>query len=223
MSNPYELEIPDYTSIEYTEAWAMFTADGKSNAEAALILANIWYFNNAHAHQLWDRQQEDREEARQAKNACLAELKEQEEAVRDKEEELARREERKKYKNKYTPILNTPLSDAPIFTPCHYADAKIHSGDYCPLFYYTNKGHGNNLSFPDLDDGTLALIHSESGDVILQVTAEAKAKHCTPDEDLSWEEFSESDVRMLHDIEHHSWEKTRIDMVRSFWIEIESH
>ncbi|KIK73854.1 hypothetical protein PAXRUDRAFT_177299 [Paxillus rubicundulus Ve08.2h10] len=201
----------------------MFPADGKSNTKAALILANVWRFNNAHAHQLWDRQQEDQEEARQAENACLAKLKEQEKAARDEEEELARCKEHKKYKNKYAPILNTPLSDAPIFTPCRYADAKICSGDYCPLLYYTNKGHGNNLSFPDLDNGTLCLICSESGDVVLQATAEAKAKHCTPNEDLSWEEFSESNVRIIRNMERHSWENTRIDMVHSFWIEIESH
>ncbi|KIK79316.1 hypothetical protein PAXRUDRAFT_161583 [Paxillus rubicundulus Ve08.2h10] len=185
MANPYELEIPNYTSIEYTEARAMFMADGKSNTKVALILANVWRFNNAHACQLWDRQQEDWEEARQAENAHLALLKEQEKAARDEEEELARRKECKKYKNKYAPILNTPLSDAPILTPCRYADTKIRSGDYCPLFYYTNKGHRNNLSFHDLDNGTLALIHSESGDVVLQATAEAKAKHCMPDKDLS--------------------------------------
>ncbi|KIK75416.1 hypothetical protein PAXRUDRAFT_19019 [Paxillus rubicundulus Ve08.2h10] len=75
MANPYELEIPNYTSIESTEAQAMFTADRKSNTKAALILANVWHFNNAHICQLWDRQQEDLEEARLAEGVCLAELK----------------------------------------------------------------------------------------------------------------------------------------------------
>ncbi|KIK77792.1 hypothetical protein PAXRUDRAFT_165735 [Paxillus rubicundulus Ve08.2h10] len=223
MANPHEQEVPDYTSIKYTEACAMFMADGKSDAEATLILTNVWHFNNTHACQLWNRQQEALEEARLTESAHLAELKEQEKATKEEEEELARRKEGKKYKNKYVPIPKTPLSDTLTFTPCHYADAKTHSGDYCPLFYYTNKGHGNNLSLPDLDDGTLALIWSESRDVVLQAAAEAKAKHCTPDKDLSWEEFSEANIRMLRDMERHSWEKARIDMVRSFWIEIESY
>ncbi|KIK91510.1 hypothetical protein PAXRUDRAFT_13759 [Paxillus rubicundulus Ve08.2h10] len=223
MANPHELEIPDYTMNEYAEARAMFTADGKSNAETALILANVWRFNNAHDCQLWDRQQETLEEVRLLEHARAVELEEQERAVREEEEELAKCEEHKKYKNKCAPIPDTPLSDAPIFTPCCYADAKIRSGDYCPLKYYTNKGHGNNLSFPDLDDGTLTLIHSESGEVVLQGAAEAKVKHCTLDEDLSWEEFSEANIRMLCDMERHSWDKTRIDMVCTFWIEIESH
>ncbi|KIK92063.1 hypothetical protein PAXRUDRAFT_104336, partial [Paxillus rubicundulus Ve08.2h10] len=43
------------------------------------------------------------------------------------------------------------------------------------------------------------------------------------DEDLSWEEFSKANIRMLQDMERHSWEKARIDMVQSFWIEIKSH
>ncbi|KIK82247.1 hypothetical protein PAXRUDRAFT_52465, partial [Paxillus rubicundulus Ve08.2h10] len=99
MANPHEQEVPDYTSIEYTEARAMFTADGKSDAEATVILTNVWRFNNAHACQLWDRQQEALEETRLTESARLAELKEQEKATREEEEELARREERKKYKN----------------------------------------------------------------------------------------------------------------------------
>ncbi|KIK92062.1 hypothetical protein PAXRUDRAFT_148135 [Paxillus rubicundulus Ve08.2h10] len=154
MANPHEQEVPDYTSIEYTDAHAMFTADGKSDAEATLILTNVWLFNNAHTCQLWDRQQEALEEARLTESTCLTELKEQEKATREEEEELARHEEHKKYKNKYVPILKTPLSDAPIFTLCCYANAKTCSGDYCPLFYYTNKGHGNNFSLPDLDNGS---------------------------------------------------------------------
>ncbi|KIK74504.1 hypothetical protein PAXRUDRAFT_19806 [Paxillus rubicundulus Ve08.2h10] len=122
MANPHEQEVPDYTSIEYTEARAMFTADRKSDTEATLILTNVWRFNNAHACQLWDRQQEALEEARWTEGARLASLKEQEKATKEEEEELSRHKECKKYKNKYVPILKTPLSDAPIFTPCCYAN-----------------------------------------------------------------------------------------------------
>ncbi|KIK90877.1 hypothetical protein PAXRUDRAFT_150919, partial [Paxillus rubicundulus Ve08.2h10] len=42
-------------------------------------------------------------------------------------------------------------------------------------------------------------------------------------EDLSWEELSEANIRMLRDMECHSWAKIRIDMIQNFWIEIESH
>ncbi|KAF9234876.1 hypothetical protein BU15DRAFT_14618, partial [Melanogaster broomeanus] len=138
--NPHEMTALDYTAAEYTEARAMFTADGKSGHEAATILANVWRFNNTHARQLWDRQQEAAEQARLLERTRLAKLEEQERIAREEEEELARREERKKYKNKYTPIPNTPLPDTPIFTPCRYADTKVRQGDYCPLFYYTNRG-----------------------------------------------------------------------------------
>ncbi|KAF9230233.1 hypothetical protein BU15DRAFT_69372, partial [Melanogaster broomeanus] len=169
--NPHEMVVPDYTTVEYTEARAMFTAEGKSDHEAATILANVWRFNNTHARQLWDRQQEEAEQDWLAERTRRSELAEQERITREEEEELAKREERKKYKNKYTPIPNIPLSDAPIFTPCRYADAKIRQGEYCPLFYYTNRGHGNNQNFPALDDGTLALIRSDSGDVLLQISS----------------------------------------------------
>ncbi|KAF9236638.1 hypothetical protein BU15DRAFT_63807 [Melanogaster broomeanus] len=196
MANPHVTVVPDYTTVEYTEARAIFTAEGKSDHEAAAILTNVWRFNNTRACQLWDRQQEEAEQARLAERARLTEIKEQERVAREEEEELTKREERKKYKNKYIPIPNTPLSDAPIFTPCRYADAKTRQGDYCPLFYYTNRGHG---------------------------LAEVKAKNCTLDEDLTWEEFSEAKLRMLGDMKRHSWDKDRIDMVRAFWIEIESH
>ncbi|KAF9226034.1 hypothetical protein BS17DRAFT_698783 [Gyrodon lividus] len=145
MSNSHGLTIPDYTAIEYTEAHAMFTADGRSDAGAALILVNIWCFNNTLTCQLWDRQQEALEEARQAELTRTAKLQEQERIIREEEEELARWEECKKYKNKYAPIQNTPLSDSQILTLCCYVDAKSCLGEYCPLFYYTNKGHRNNL------------------------------------------------------------------------------
>ncbi|KAF9230648.1 hypothetical protein BU15DRAFT_69013 [Melanogaster broomeanus] len=160
------------------------------------------------ARKLWDRQQEAAEQARLLERTRLAELEEQERIAREEEEELARRKERKKYKNKYTPIPNTPLPDTPIFTPCRYADTKVRQGDYCPLFYYTNRGHGSNLTTPALDDETLAFICSESGDVVLQSVAEAKAKNCTLDEDLTWEEFSEANIRMLGDMKRSAGTRT---------------
>ncbi|KIJ67282.1 hypothetical protein HYDPIDRAFT_165948 [Hydnomerulius pinastri MD-312] len=197
MANPYELEVPDHASNNFADAQAMFTALGKTEQEAAQMLADLWQLNNTKARI---------------------------ETTQKEEEELARQEEHKKYKNKYTPIPRVPLSSNPIFTACCYAEAKMKQGRYCPLFFYTNKGHRVSLTLPAIDDGTLSIIRSDSGEMVFQSTAEAKAKECAIlDEDLSWEEFSEANIRMLNDMAHHSWDPERTLMVQTFWLDIEGH
>ncbi|KAF9237272.1 hypothetical protein BU15DRAFT_48948, partial [Melanogaster broomeanus] len=52
--------------------------------------------------------------------------------------ELAKQEERKKYKNKYIPIPNVTVSMDPIIIPSTYALNKLRKGEYCELYYFTN-------------------------------------------------------------------------------------
>ncbi|KAF9239287.1 hypothetical protein BU15DRAFT_74709 [Melanogaster broomeanus] len=196
MANPHEMVVPDYTTVEYTEARAMFTAEGKSDHEAATILANVWRFNNTHARQLWDRQQEEAEQDWLAERTRRSELAEQERITREEEEELAKREERKKYKTSTlqspTSLYQTPQSSRPAATQTPRSDKE------------------NTALFFTIPTEAMEIIR------IFQ-PAEAKAKNCTIDEDLTWEEFSEANIRMLGDMKHHNWDEDRIDMLSAFY------
>ncbi|KAF8547080.1 hypothetical protein OG21DRAFT_1396951, partial [Imleria badia] len=43
------------------------------------------------------------------------------------------------------------------------------------------------------------------------------------DEHLSWEEFSQANYRMLNAMKQQEWPIDRIDMVRDFWVTLETH
>ena len=224
MYNPHDEVCPDYLQQEFAEARLVFTVEGKSEEEAAIFLETIWQFNNARDIVKLDNQREAEAEA-----SCLArENKTLEEErlriLREQEIETAKREERKKYKNKFVPIPNRPLSVTALLLPPQHALSKLRKGDYVPLHYFTNRGiREAEEDTASTEDDILTLVQSETGP-IFQSTAAVKAKECkVKDEHLTWEEFSQANYRMLNAMRQQDWPEERTTMVRDFWLALESH
>ena len=214
MANPHLEECPDYGQPEFDEAQLFFTVDGKTDEEAAILLQNMWHFNNNKAIAEWDRQR-IREE--------FEVEEERRRVLREAEEEQAKQEERKKYKNKFAPIPDRPLPAAPFLLPSQYMLNKLRKGEYVPLYAFTNKGMREAEEDTSDDEDLLTLVQTDKGPTF-QTAAAAKAKkHKIKDERLSWEEFSQANFRMLNCMKLEDWLQERVAMVRDFWVALETH
>ena len=223
MANPHLEECPDYRQPEFEEARLLFTVDGKTDAEAALLLQNIWNFNNGKAIAEWDRRLAAEVEERQRLQEELEVEEEGQRVLREAEEEQVKQEERKKYKNKFAPIPDRPLPAAPFLLPSQYTLNKLRKGEYVPLYAFTNKGIREAEEDASDDEDLLTLVQTDKGPTF-QTAATAKAKkHKVKDERLSWEEFSQANFRMLNCMKLEDWPPERITMVRDFWVAFEAH
>ncbi|KAG2039345.1 hypothetical protein BDR03DRAFT_860122, partial [Suillus americanus] len=82
------------------------------------------------------------------------------------EEEVTHKEDRKKNKHKFTPILDIGIPDELAIMPCSYALRKLDKGEYVKIWYFTNDGldEANHKKMVDNDamimsmlaDGSLA-------------------------------------------------------------------
>ena len=224
MSNPNDEVCPDYLQPEFAEARLIFTVEGKSEEEAAIFLETIWQFNNARDIVRWDNQCEAEAEAERLAKVNETREEERQRILHEQEADTARQEERKKYKNKFVPIPNKPLSAIVLLLPPQHALNKLHKGEYIPLHYFTNKGiREAEEDTAATEDNILTLVQSETGP-IFQSAATVKAKECkVKDEHLTWEEFSQANYRMLNAMRQQDWLEERVIMVRDFWLALESH
>ncbi|KAN0078389.1 hypothetical protein V8E55_010446 [Tylopilus felleus] len=222
--NPHLEAQPDYALPEFVDAILIFTVEGKSDLEAAALLTEVWRFSHERACALWDQEQADQARILREEHERLDREEEQACAAREQEQELSRQEERKKHKNKFLPIPNNPLPSHALFIPPQHALNKLRKGEYVSLYYFTNKGiREAEEEAPNLDDDVLTLVRSEKGPVF-QSTAAVKSKDCkVHDEDLSWEEFSEANYRMLKAMRQQDWPNECTNMMCDFWLALEGH
>ncbi|KAJ8589221.1 hypothetical protein M405DRAFT_707674, partial [Rhizopogon salebrosus TDB-379] len=188
--------IPDFTSEEHQEARERLVEHGISDEQAAQSLASLWTIANNAAKRRWaDGLELAEANRRQAEEEDV--LRRQ--ALKD-EEEAARLEERKKNKNKYAPVRRVEVPSDPVILPSQYAIRKLKAGEYCDLYYFTNKGLEDNLKSSTISEPeALVMIPSAHG-IHTWVPAGAikdpKAV-TTKDENLLWEDFNEAAPRMI--------------------------
>ncbi|KAG2153842.1 hypothetical protein DEU56DRAFT_951233 [Suillus clintonianus] len=168
-------------------------------AQAAELLATLWTINNTAARECWADQLE--EAARDA------------EELRPEEQEAARKEEQKKNKSKFVPVGNAKVPSVPVVIPSHYAVCKLKAGEYCELYYFTNKG---------LKEAKKNLLSTEAPRLTLMTNAEGQQTWVnadetrdpkavfTKDENLSWEHFNEAAPRMITAMKQHEWPEDRV-------------
>ncbi|KIJ12428.1 hypothetical protein PAXINDRAFT_14752 [Paxillus involutus ATCC 200175] len=223
MTNPHEEECPNYMLPEFEEARLLFTVEGKTDEEAAALLSNLWDFNNNKAKLVWVREHAAEIEARQEEHERTEQEAGRQRLLREQEEEQAKQEERKKYKNKFAPIPNRPLPTTSLLLPSQHALNKLCKGEYVPLYFFTNKGIREAEDDGSGDEDLLTLVQTDRGPTF-QTAASAKAKkHKVRDEQLSWEEFSQANYRMIAAMKQQEWPDERINMVRDFWVAFETH
>lgn len=108
---------PDYALEDFANTRAQLVNDNTTEEQAIQILKNIWQTNNALDKRLWQQQVEDDREERDHLQRMEDDEQERLNQECAREEEDARKEERKKNKHKYVPLLNSGIPNDPSITP----------------------------------------------------------------------------------------------------------
>ncbi|KIK81272.1 hypothetical protein PAXRUDRAFT_15324 [Paxillus rubicundulus Ve08.2h10] len=225
--NPHLEIIPDFATNKHTPAHQRLADCGIAENLIIPTLEDIWRDNNAEQQELWDKRLRQKEqEALDAERFAAEEANLHHQAQKDKAA-LANQEEqkKKKNKNKYAPIPNVPIPTKPIFIPSLYAMSKMRKGEYCELYYFTNRrlAEAEN-TLPSLDDEALTLSQAENGTHSFISLSSVKAgASLVKDEDLTWEEFGQVNYRMLNAMCEYNWPEERIKMYIDLWLAIETH
>ncbi|KAG1851943.1 hypothetical protein F4604DRAFT_1592226 [Suillus subluteus] len=194
---------PDYTLEEHQAARQHLVDEGLTDDQAAWSLAALWTLTNNGDKECWNL----RQECLQQIKAREAEEAEELQRLHEEEEEAAHRDDRKKNKMKYAPLLK--------------------AGDYCELHYFTNRGLEDAKSASLIvEPDTMVMLPSADG-LHLWIPAVAvkdpKAAPVVKDECLSWEEFNEAAPCMLASMRLHDWLEERINMHVKFWYTLQGH
>ncbi|KAG1833606.1 hypothetical protein DFJ58DRAFT_736042 [Suillus subalutaceus] len=202
LDNPNNEVLPDFTADEHQDARTCLIDSGvPDEAQAAEALATIWTMNNNTAKDLWQQALED-------------------------ELTVACKEEHKKNKSKFIPVSAAKTPTTPIVIPSNYAVQKLQAGDYCELFYFTNKGLSEakkNLLSTELQG--MVLLPGNEGQQIWVNTDETHDSKTviTKDENLSWEEFNKAAPCMILAMKQQEWPEDRVNMHISFWTALQNH
>ncbi|KAG0693053.1 hypothetical protein DFH29DRAFT_881768 [Suillus ampliporus] len=124
------------------------------------------------------------------------------------EQEAACKEERRKTSNSKVPSVLVVI-------PSHYAVHKLKAGEYCELYYFTNKGLKDakkNLLSTEVP--RLTLMMNAKGQQMWVNTNETRDPKAvvTKDKNLSWEHFNEAAPHMITAMKQHEWPEDRVTM-----------
>jgi hypothetical protein len=215
---------PDYASDFFANSRAQLVNDNTNEAQAIQLLKDIWEANNNSNKVVWQCQvAEDREE-RAHHEQMEEEERERLEQLRAEEEETARKEDRKKNKHKFMPILPTGIPDEPAIMPCSYALRKLDKGEYVELWYSTNDRLDEANLKKTVDDDAMIMSTLADGSMAWVSAASTRnARAVINDEDLPFEEFCQACPRMLTAMEQADWPEDRVRMMAKFWRNIQVH
>ncbi|KAG1811306.1 hypothetical protein EV424DRAFT_1349694 [Suillus variegatus] len=195
--DPNDAIVPDFASKEHQLARQRLIQDGLMEDHAAHSLASLWTIANNVAKERWATRQRQLAEVRSQKE----EDEEQHLELLQEEEEATKLEERKKNKNKYTPLRCGKISSDPSVIPVAYAIQKMKAGNFCELHYFTNKGLNHAKAAKLIVELEALVMLPEANGTHMWVPAAAvrdpKAAAVTKDENLSWEEFNEATPQMI--------------------------
>lgn len=210
---------PDCASDTFVNTRAQLINNNITEEQAIQLLRNIWEANNDTDKILWQQQVENNRE----QCAHCQHLEEEEQEWLDQaqvaEEDATCKEERKKNKHKYVPILATGIPDDTAITPCSYVLWKLDKGEYVELWYFTNDSlkkivDDDAMILSTLADGSTAWVSSASTHNACAVMS---------DEDFPFEEFYQACPRFLTAIEEADWPEDRVRMMALFWRNIQVH
>ncbi|KAG2139254.1 hypothetical protein DEU56DRAFT_871127 [Suillus clintonianus] len=213
VNDPNTAILPNFRTAEHKAARNQLIANGVADdAQAAELLAMLWTINNNADRECWAEQiEEAARDAEEAQRLAAEEEQEHHQAL-EEEQEAARKEEQKKNKSKFVPIGNSKVPSVLVVIPSHYAVRKLKAGEYCELYYFTNKG---------LKDAKKTLLSTEAPRLMLTTNAEGQQTWVnadetrdpkavvTKDENLSWEHFNEAAPRMITAMKQHGWPEDR--------------
>jgi len=213
--NPDDLVSPDFRSDPYSTSHQDYITKNanatEEEADAEIIV--------------WDKEVAT-ETAAAADTARLE--KEAEEAAATtaiQEREVACREEMKKNKAKYAPILPRGVPTTLPVIPSAYATKKIVAGAYFKLYYFTNDGIEDACKcVATSDNDTLTFVTTDGLPTFVPVGSSKESRSSVhEDKDLSWDDLEIALPRALVAMEAANWPEARVKMFCAFWTAILTH
>jgi len=224
LSDPNLSFCPNYADDAFINTRLQLTNENITEAQAIVILRNIWQAENNATKLQWQAQvNEDRDRREQLERLDNEEQERQEQESRD-EEEAARKEDRKKNKHKYTavPDLDVPLK--PTILPSSYALRKLDKGDYVELWYFTNDGLDEAKLKSSVDEDAMIMATLAGGDTAWVSAASTRnARAVIDDQNLRFEDFCQACPRIIEAMQEAAWPADRIQMMALFWRNLQVH
>ncbi|EIN03868.1 hypothetical protein PUNSTDRAFT_77405 [Punctularia strigosozonata HHB-11173 SS5] len=216
--NPYEHAPPDFQGPAFALArTAIAQANGGTEEEASQALADQWTEQNDLAKQAWDAQVAEDQEA-----ADLAERERAErEAAANAEEERENAKARPKVPS-YT--QDQTISDEQDLHTDYDVLVKLRNYKYTELWYHGADGRrlATSLAISRGDD-TMVLAKEGEGLSIKHTSSARLARHCVPDRDLTWDQFTIAKGGLLEDMARVGWEPSIIRDFALLFYKMDGH
>ncbi|KAG2350218.1 hypothetical protein BDR05DRAFT_866551, partial [Suillus weaverae] len=197
-SDPNLSICPDYVEVVYADAWLQLTNQNIDEAQAIIILRNIWLTGNNTDKAQWQNQVEEDAERHQHLEHLHEEEQERQDQDRIDEEEAARKEDRKKNKFKYTSIPGLDVPMKPVIIPSAYAIRKLDKGDYVKLWYFTNAGLDDAKLKSSVDEDAMVMATLAGGDTAwVSAASTQNANIVVDDQNLTFEDFCQACPRII--------------------------
>ncbi|KAG6809116.1 hypothetical protein H0H92_001560 [Tricholoma furcatifolium] len=224
--NPNEVECPDFNSEDYAQARADLISDTVDNETAIVTLVAAWNASNRAERAMWERQVQADAEIAATREQESRDRRDQHEADRRLEEEVAKTEDQKKNRSKYLELADVPPPVTPPEIFPTYATTRLQKGQYVELWYFTNEGiaHGMKTAQTVNENAMVQSIEAD-GSVTWTPAAALRtaSREVKPDCDLSWEQFLVAYPRFLDEIEVADWTVQRRDMMRTLFQRLQAH
>ena len=225
--NPHEAPPPDYGLECFLPARQPLVVNDFliSHEEAAQRLLAIWQAQNALDRQEWDAHLEADVQAAQRAREQQQHEEEERQRLLMEEQGTALQEEKKKNRNKFLPFADTQISTSTPILPSPLALRKLRKGEYCELYFFTNKGLADAQAYsPSMDDEALAITQDDHGLHSFVPVAAARAKQSViEDKDLTWAQIDEATHRMLQAMKENGWDQKRLESHLGFWMALGAH
>lgn len=225
--DPNPLQCPNFTIEEWQAARDEIIANNPNTDHngAAAILAVGWRATNNEQKRRWAAQQTADQQDEQARTA-----QQQAEEARDAED-MERRsadaaeEERKKYKQKFIPVPDRPLTaDLLIYAIAESARITLRKAEFVELYFCTPQGIQAALRNPRRMLEASSVGQDEDGNLTLTSRAAIQAaKGLIEDDDLTMEQFCLATPIFLQQAALAGWPEDRICMFAQFWDALQNH
>ncbi|KAG0703462.1 hypothetical protein DFH29DRAFT_998460 [Suillus ampliporus] len=207
ITNDLNLNVcPDYADPAFNNTRLQLTNENINEAQAILLLKNIWQADNNTAKAQWQIQVEEEAEHRQHLERLNYKEQDRLEQERLDEDETACKEDKKKNKFKYTPIPNIDVPVKPTILPSPYAVRKLDKGDYVELWYFTNAGLDDTKLKSSVDEDAMIMATSAGGNTAWVSAASMRnTSTVLDDQNLSFEDFCQVCPHIISAMEDASW------------------
>lgn len=219
LSSDLNLSIcPNYADDAFVNTRLQLTNENINEAQAIIVLRNIWQADNIAAKAQWQAQvEEDRERHEHLQRLDEDEQERQEQDCRD-EDKAAQKEDRKKNKFNYTVIPDLDVPTKPVIIPSSYAIRKLDKGDFVELWYFTNASLDDAKLKSSIDEDAMVMVTLAGGEMAWVSAASMRnAGAVIDDRHLTFEDFCQACPRIIEAMQEASWPADCVKMMAMFW------